>query len=129
MLTTLDRRAKQAAALAAEASGGEQGSAVLLRLGQRVVHRVLGYRGAVVGWDVGCCEDEDWQVAASAANLSAGLRCGATPAAACGMWMRAHVHRHTRHLASAHMHTPARARTHAHTCARAGSLFIMCWWM
>jgi hypothetical protein len=36
--------------------------------------RKHGYRGVVVGWDVGCCEDEGWQQAARAADLKKGLR-------------------------------------------------------
>jgi hypothetical protein len=36
--------------------------------------RKRGYRGVVVGWDVGCCEDEAWQQAAQAADLQKGLR-------------------------------------------------------
>lgn len=76
MLAALDRQAKQAAALAAEAeataSGGKQ---LALRLGQRVVHREHGYRGVVVGWDVGCCESEEWQERAGVEKLKQGLRC------------------------------------------------------
>ncbi|WIA21272.1 hypothetical protein OEZ85_000506 [Tetradesmus obliquus] len=71
MLAALDRQAKQAAALAAEQLPALQ--VVALRLGQRVVHRQHGYRGVVVGWDVGCCEDEAWQAAAHAGELKKGL--------------------------------------------------------
>lgn len=75
MLTALDRQAKQAAALAAEAEAAASGSKqLLLRLGQRVVHKEHGFRGVVVGWDVGCCETEDWQERAEAAKLKKGLR-------------------------------------------------------
>lgn len=72
MLAALDRQAKQAAAIAAEQGPTEQ--VVRLRLGQRVVHRQRGYRGVVVGWDVGCCEDEAWQEAAGTKKLKNGLR-------------------------------------------------------
>lgn len=75
MLAALDRQAKQAAALAAEAEAGADGKQVLLRLGQRVVHKEQGYRGVVVGWDVGCCESEEWQERAAAEQLKGGLRC------------------------------------------------------
>lgn len=48
MLAALDRQAKQAAALAAEAAAGTSSSfkTVQFRLGQRVVHRVYGFRCA-----------------------------------------------------------------------------------
>lgn len=83
MLAALDRQAKQAAALAAEAAAGGgsgggsagNGKGPELRLGQRVVHRGLGYRGVVVGWDVGCCESEEWQEGVAAHKLRGGLRC------------------------------------------------------
>jgi len=75
MLAALDRQAKQAAALAAEAEAGADGKQVLLRLGQRVVHKEQGFRGVVVGWDVGCCESEEWQERAAAEQLKGGLRC------------------------------------------------------
>lgn len=71
MLTQLDRQAKQAAALAAEQ--GDSASVVRLRLGQRVVHKTRGFRGVVVGWDVGCCEDEDWHSVAGLSELTKGL--------------------------------------------------------
>lgn len=75
MLTALDRQAKQAVALAAEAAAATEGSKqLLLRLGQRVVHRQHGYRGVVVGWDLGCCESQEWQEQAQASNLQNGLR-------------------------------------------------------
>lgn len=73
MLAQLDRQAKQAAALAAEA-GAAADNQPRLRLGQRVVHREQGYRGVVVGWDVGCCESEEWQERAGAEALKSGLR-------------------------------------------------------
>eukprot|EP00879_Flechtneria_rotunda_P024998 GHRR01026527.1.p1 GENE.GHRR01026527.1~~GHRR01026527.1.p1 ORF type:complete len:133 (+),score=43.10 GHRR01026527.1:3-401(+) len=73
LLAALDRQAKQAAALAAEAGPGSK--ALRLRLGQRVVHRTFGYRGVVVGWDVGCCEEEEWQELAQTGKLKEGLRC------------------------------------------------------
>eukprot|EP00878_Enallax_costatus_P002909 GHUV01003103.1.p1 GENE.GHUV01003103.1~~GHUV01003103.1.p1 ORF type:complete len:415 (+),score=115.19 GHUV01003103.1:208-1452(+) len=71
MLTQLDRQAKQAAALATEQ--GDASSNIQLRLGQRVVHKTRGYRGVVVGWDVGCCEDEEWQNVAKVSELKKGL--------------------------------------------------------
>lgn len=72
MLSALDRQAKQAEALTAEQESAS--STVQLRLGQRVVHKVHGYRGVVVGWDVGCCEDEEWQEAAKTDKLKNGLK-------------------------------------------------------
>jgi hypothetical protein len=74
MLAALDRQAKQAAALAAEADATAEGKRLQLRLGQRVVHKDHGYRGVVVGWDVGCCESEEWQERAAAEQLKNGLR-------------------------------------------------------
>jgi uncharacterized protein with gpF-like domain len=74
MLSALDRQAKQAAALTAEAEAGAAGKQLQLRLGQRVVHKQHGYRGVVVGWDVGCCESEQWQERAEAEGLKNGLR-------------------------------------------------------
>jgi heat shock protein HspQ len=74
MLAALDRQAKQAAALAAEADATAEGKRLQLRLGQRVVHKDHGYRGVVVGWDVGCCESEEWQERAGAEQLKNGLR-------------------------------------------------------
>lgn len=74
MLSALDRQAKQAAALAAEADAVASGKQLKLRLGQRVVHKEHGYRGVVVGWDVGCCESEEWQERAAAGDLKNGLR-------------------------------------------------------
>eukprot|EP00884_Botryococcus_braunii_P014347 jgi/Botrbrau1/22913/Bobra.0065s0062.1 len=41
-------------------------------LGQRVLHRVHGYRGVVCGWDAACAEKEEWQVNAGVNNLSKG---------------------------------------------------------
>lgn len=32
-----------------------------------------GCMGLVVGWDVGCCEDEDWQTVAKLSELKNGL--------------------------------------------------------
>jgi len=49
MLAALDRQAKQAAALSAEAAAagaGGDAKTVQFQLGQRVVHRALGYRCA-----------------------------------------------------------------------------------
>ena len=42
------------------------------RLGQRVTHAVLGYRGAVCGWDPECAEGEEWQREAGVAGLRDG---------------------------------------------------------
>lgn len=52
--------------------GGHQGP--LLRLGQRVVHRKCGYRGAVAGWDPQCCEDDDWMQKAGVDGLTRGTQ-------------------------------------------------------
>jgi hemimethylated DNA binding protein len=46
-----------AAALRAERSGAPP----RLRLGARVLHSELGYRGAVAGWDACCLETPEWQ--------------------------------------------------------------------
>jgi hypothetical protein len=105
MLAALDRQAKQAAALAAEADATAAGKQLQLRLGQRVVHKEHGYRGVVVGWDVGCCEGEEWQERAGAEELKNGLRWG--------FWARGSVAglRKTlgRWALSQHMHSTHRA--------------------
>ncbi|EFJ45564.1 hypothetical protein VOLCADRAFT_94016 [Volvox carteri f. nagariensis] len=75
LLRELETQVKKAAALAAEwdtttsSSGGPK-----LRLGQRVLHRQLGYRGVVVGWDSQCCESEDWIAQSKAESLQGGTR-------------------------------------------------------
>ena len=46
-----------AAALKAERSGAPP----RLRLGARVLHSELGYRGAIAGWDACCLETPEWQ--------------------------------------------------------------------
>ena len=33
-------------------------------LGEMVLHSSKGYRGVVCGWDLACCESEEWQAAA-----------------------------------------------------------------
>lgn len=33
-------------------------------LGEMVLHGTKGYRGVVCGWDLACCESEEWQAAA-----------------------------------------------------------------
>lgn len=33
-------------------------------LGEMVLHSTKGYRGVVCGWDLACCESEEWQAAA-----------------------------------------------------------------
>lgn len=59
MLAALDRQAKQAAALSAEAAAAGTGGAaktVQFQLGQRVVHRELGYRCAcMAAWLNNAC--------------------------------------------------------------------------
>lgn len=48
-------------------------------LGEMILHSSKGYRGVVCGWDLACCESEEWQAAA-------GVRCGRSsprPHAAC----------------------------------------------
>ncbi|GFR46804.1 hypothetical protein Agub_g8437, partial [Astrephomene gubernaculifera] len=76
LLRQLDQETRRAAALAAEwdtAPGGAP-AGPRLRLGQRVLHRQLGYRGVVVGWDPACCESEDWAVQAKVEALRRGTR-------------------------------------------------------
>ena len=63
LLAALETRAKRAEAAAA---AWKSGSRPVLRLGQRVVHRRLGYRGVVVGWDLACCEADEWLEASGA---------------------------------------------------------------
>ncbi|GFH14726.1 UVR domain-containing protein [Haematococcus lacustris] len=69
LLSKLESSAKQAQALAAEYTGGSTFKP-RLRLGQRIVHRVHGYRGVVVGWDAQCCEAEDWVEANGGAGVN-----------------------------------------------------------
>lgn len=45
----------------------------VLRLGQRVLHKQLGYRGVVVGWDMRCCESEEWIAAARVGECGRGI--------------------------------------------------------
>jgi hemimethylated DNA binding protein len=60
MLTDIEKQARQAQAAADQVAAAPQ---PLLRLGQRVLHKELGYRGLVAGWDVGCSEGSSWQEA------------------------------------------------------------------
>ncbi|KAL6764350.1 hypothetical protein V8C86DRAFT_2474337 [Haematococcus lacustris] len=69
LLSKLESSAKQVQALAAEYTGGSTFKP-RLRLGQRIVHRVHGYRGVVVGWDAQCCEAEDWVEANGGAGVN-----------------------------------------------------------
>jgi len=69
LLAELDRESKQAAAMSGE---WDASSAPGLRLGQRVVHKTNNYRGVVVGWDLQCCESEDWAAANGVEQLSKG---------------------------------------------------------
>lgn len=78
LLKELDTQSKRAAALAAEwdtsssGAGGGGAAGPKLRLGQRVTHAELGYRGVVVGWDSRCCESEDWMQQAKVEGLKHG---------------------------------------------------------
>ncbi|KAK9808147.1 hypothetical protein WJX73_001973 [Symbiochloris irregularis] len=42
------------------------------KLGQRVLHATLGYRGLICGWDAACVEQEEWQRDADTASLREG---------------------------------------------------------
>ncbi|KAG2452863.1 hypothetical protein HYH02_002207 [Chlamydomonas schloesseri] len=72
LLKELETEAKKAAALAAEWDTTSP-SGPVLRLGQRVLHKQLGYRGVVVGWDMRCCESEDWIAAARVGETGRGI--------------------------------------------------------
>jgi hemimethylated DNA binding protein len=41
-------------------------------LGEMVLHSSKGYRGVVCGWDLACCESEEWQAAAGINALQQG---------------------------------------------------------
>jgi hemimethylated DNA binding protein len=41
-------------------------------LGQMTVHNGKGYRGIICGWDLACCESEEWQQEAGVHNLCNG---------------------------------------------------------
>lgn len=41
-------------------------------LGEMVLHSTKGYRGVVCGWDLACCESEEWQAAAGISSLQQG---------------------------------------------------------
>lgn len=58
---------------AAEASIEEATIQPQLRLGQRVLHKTKGYRGVVHGWDVLCCESEEWKKQNRVDKLSRGV--------------------------------------------------------
>ncbi|GIL48759.1 hypothetical protein Vafri_5212 [Volvox africanus] len=75
LLRELETQVKKAVALAAEWDTSSTSAAgPQLRLGQRVMHRQLGYRGVVVGWDSQCCESEDWIAQAKVKELKGGTR-------------------------------------------------------
>ncbi|GAX76663.1 hypothetical protein CEUSTIGMA_g4109.t1 [Chlamydomonas eustigma] len=57
LLVELEKESKRAQALVI---GMEDGQQPLFRLGQRVLHRNDGFRGLIVGWDMKCCESEEW---------------------------------------------------------------------
>ncbi|XP_057546200.1 clp protease adapter protein ClpF, chloroplastic [Amaranthus tricolor] len=42
------------------------------RLGQKVRHKIFGYRGVICGMDPVCCESKAWMETANVANLSSG---------------------------------------------------------
>jgi hemimethylated DNA binding protein len=80
MLAALERRIKSIQAEAARWSldgpgGGaaDDRPAPVFALGQRVVHKLFGYRGVVVGWDNMCCESKEWIAASGADRLAGGL--------------------------------------------------------
>ncbi|CAG9460536.1 unnamed protein product [Pedinophyceae sp. YPF-701] len=43
------------------------------RLGQRVWHATKGYRGVIAGWDLHCCETEEWARKAGVSDLDDGV--------------------------------------------------------
>lgn len=65
LLQDLDRESKRLAAIAEQSKAREP----KLRLGQRVTHTTLGFRGLVIGWDLCCCETEEWIEASGAQDL------------------------------------------------------------
>jgi hemimethylated DNA binding protein len=69
LLAELDRLSKREGARESERGGA---APPRLRLGQRVVHRTHGYRGAVVGWDAACCESDEWAAGAGVADAPRG---------------------------------------------------------
>ncbi|KAI7838253.1 hypothetical protein COHA_007942 [Chlorella ohadii] len=42
-------------------------------LGEMILHSSKGYRGVVCGWDLACCESEEWQAAAGVSSLQLGM--------------------------------------------------------
>jgi len=58
---------------ASEDPGGPSPAAVQFRLGQIVKHKTMDYRGVVCGWDLGCCESEQWQTRMSVETLTDGI--------------------------------------------------------
>jgi hypothetical protein len=65
--------ALQAESLAAQANAVIfQQRSYEYRLGQKVKHRVLGYRGVICGMDPLCCESEEWMSAVAVEELPRG---------------------------------------------------------
>lgn len=65
--------ALEAESLAAQASALiYQQRSYVFRLGQKVRHRVHGYRGVVCGMDPLCCESDEWAAAVGVDNLPRG---------------------------------------------------------
>lgn len=42
----------------------------MYQLGQRFVHAQKGYQGVIVGWDMTCCEDDEWRERAQVSRLA-----------------------------------------------------------
>lgn len=42
-------------------------------LGQMVVHNAKAYRGVICGWDLACCESQEWQIMAGVDRLRDGV--------------------------------------------------------
>lgn len=58
LLAEIEKQSQQAQAAAAQLAAAAQ---PVLKLGQRVLHKDLGYRGVVAGWDTSCCEEDEWK--------------------------------------------------------------------
>jgi len=59
----------QAAQTAADAESLSPDREPAFALGEAVVHTTKGYRGVICGWDLECCESQEWQEKAGIAAL------------------------------------------------------------